>query len=248
MPSFNAARSAGAGLHRLTALVIGFAAATVLSCMVWQSENGHLRARSEESVPLFFPNTARPATPTPAAHPALQTPQTPITHLAPPVVALASTALAFAIAIFWFLRASGKCTTNARDVSLNGGAAQPLEPEDEEDGTRNTLLDGELRQMLSDAEQADPELSVGRPSKGKPANSLEPDLAQRAEAEHQMERVLASRDTSSLFGHGDAHQQDQAFRRLVGLLHPDNNLVSGPLANLALRRVLEAHRSFRASK
>jgi len=153
-------------------------------------------------------------------------------------VALAATALlVVALAACLFLRAKGKA----------------LEPEDDEEevsreASREALLNGELRQMLSDAEQADPELFAGRSSRGKSAPPLEPDPAQRAEAEQEMERVLSAKDASGLFGHGDAQQQNKAFRRLVRLLHPDKHLVSGPRANLALRLVLESHRSLTANQ
>jgi len=156
---------------------------------------------------------------------------------APPLaVALAATAMmmvALALAACWCLRAKGKV----------------FEPEDhDEEVGREALLSGELKQMLSDAEQADPELCVGRSSEGKGAQPVEPDPAQRAEAEQEIERVLSAKDASSIFGHGDAQQQHKAFRRLVRLLHPDKHLVSGPRANMALRLVLESHRSPTANK
>jgi hypothetical protein len=150
----------------------------------------------------------------------------------PLVVAIAATALVVvALAACWFVRAKRKA----------------FEPQDEE-ASREALLNGELRQLLSDAEQADPELFVGRSSEGKTAQPLDPDPAQRAEAEQEMERVLSAKDASSIFGPGDAQQQNKAFRRLVRLLHPDKHLVSGPRANMALRLVLESHRSLTANK
>lgn len=148
------------------------------------------------------------------------------------VVATAATALVVvALAACWFLRAKKKA----------------FEPQDEE-ASREALLNGDLRQLLSDAEQADPELFVGRSSEGKTAQPLEPDPAQHAEAKQEMERVLSAKDASSIFGHGDAQQQNRAFRRLVRLLHPDKHLVSGPRASMALRLVLESHRSLTANK
>jgi len=157
------------------------------------------------------------------------------------VVALAAIAVVvMALAACCFLQPKGK-------------AFQPEEEEEDteellEEAGREALPNGELRRLLSDAEQADPELVVGHPSEGTSAQLRKPDPAQRAEAEQEMERVLSAKDASSIFGHRDAQQQNKAFRRLVRLLHPDKRLVSGSRANMALRLVLESHRSITANK
>lgn len=76
-----------------------------------------------------------------------------------------------------------------------------------------------------------------------PLSSQQHASALRAEASHEVERILAAASPSAVLGCGSACDQKSEFRRLVRLLHPDKGNVRGERAALALRRVVEANRS-----
>lgn len=92
---------------------------------------------------------------------------------------------------------------------------------------------GELLMILEDVERMEPGVSQGAPT---------PDPALRVEAEREVERIISARGTKDMFGGGSLVQQKSEFRRLVRMLHPDKQLVSGPRATLALRLLVEAHK------
>lgn len=74
------------------------------------------------------------------------------------------------------------------------------------------------------------------------------DADQRAEALRQVEHILSARSVSAILGSGSLHERRSEFRRLARLLHPDKNLVRGERADLALRRLVEAHKTMNAAE
>jgi len=91
---------------------------------------------------------------------------------------------------------------------------------------------GELLMLLEDVERMEPGLAQGEPT-------LDPKL--RAEAEHEVERIISAQGCKDILGGGSLVQQKSEFRRLVRMLHPDKQLVAGPRATLALRLLVEAN-------
>lgn len=101
---------------------------------------------------------------------------------------------------------------------------------------------GEMRRLLLFAEGGAPRLPPLPPD----AAAAPAGPAQRPIAEAEVERILATREPSGIFGNVDAAGRKQEFRRLLRLLHPDKGLVSGERATLALRRMVEAYRALAA--
>jgi len=99
--------------------------------------------------------------------------------------------------------------------------------------------EGELLMLLEDVERMEPGLAQGEAT---------PDPVLRAEAEREVERIISVRGAKEIFGGGTLVQQKGEFRRLVRILHPDKQLVSGPRATLALRLVVEAHRTLGSTR
>jgi len=103
------------------------------------------------------------------------------------------------------------------------------------------LPDAELDTLLADAVDEEEE----RAMKSLPAPPLssyqELNAKYCQEASEEVDRILRTHDPHSILGSGTTADRKNAFRRLVRLLHPDKRFVSGERANLALRRVVEAH-------
>lgn len=76
----------------------------------------------------------------------------------------------------------------------------------------------------------------------------QPGADQRAEALRQVDHILSARSVSAVLGGGSLHERRSEFKRLARLLHPDKNLVSGERASLALRRLVEAHKTMNAAE
>jgi len=93
----------------------------------------------------------------------------------------------------------------------------------------------ELRRLLLEVDCEAPQRAP--PSPQGQASPLGP--ARRAEAQQEVERILAARDLRALLGEGSPAQRRSEYRRLVRMLHPDKGLVSGERATLALRRIVE---------
>jgi len=79
------------------------------------------------------------------------------------------------------------------------------------------------------------------------ASDVMPQDELRAEAAKQVEVILSARSATAVLGDGPLEERRSEFRRLAKLLHPDKALVTGERANLALRRLLEAHRSLNSA-
>jgi len=93
----------------------------------------------------------------------------------------------------------------------------------------------ELQRLLLEIEGEAPHRALPSPQ----GQALPLDPARRAEAQQEVERILAARDLSALLGEGSPAQRRSEYRRLVRMLHPDKGLVSGERATLALRRIVE---------
>lgn len=88
----------------------------------------------------------------------------------------------------------------------------------------------ELRQILALEDEAHAAPLAGR-------------AAAQAAAEEEVERIMAAPRPAQVLRGDSVPEKRQDFRRIVRLLHPDKGLVSGPRANLALRRTIAAHGS-----
>lgn len=114
----------------------------------------------------------------------------------------------------------------------------PIGPRAAEPVRRGACREGELWCLLADLEAAAPDLA----QREELATPL-PDPVLRAEALRAIEQILEAPRARDIFGGGIPSEQKAEFRRLARLLHPDKGLASGERANLALRRLMEAHRS-----
>lgn len=119
--------------------------------------------------------------------------------------------------------------------------------------SRSSFHEGECEALLAgiDREEAgtvnlEPILSPRREEKAIPGPVSDP--TQRAEAEREVERILAIRNPCAIFNNGTKTERRSEFRRLVRMLHPDKQVVGGERANLALRRLVEAYRSMNAAE
>lgn len=106
------------------------------------------------------------------------------------------------------------------------------------------LHDEEFQRLLQET-LADETNEAGEGGNGMnwPLSTKQQASALRAEAAHEVERILATASGSEALGGGSAGEQKREFRRLVRLLHPDKGNVSGERASLALRRIVEANRT-----
>jgi len=133
---------------------------------------------------------------------------------------------------------------HADDGESEGSAPEALSDEDADVDNVGASGDGELRELLADAERMEPALALPAPQQQK---AWKPDIAQQKEAAQSVERILAARNLSSVLGNAP-DQRRAEFRRLVRLLHPDKGLVAGARASLALRRLLESQRTLGANR
>lgn len=119
------------------------------------------------------------------------------------------------------------------------GAAQARTPATRDTGPRQSEID----RLVADALQMEPTLALPPPP---PDHSSLPNVDHRAEAAREVERILAAGDMRTILS-GGKEQRSSEFRRLVLLLHPDKQLVSGERASLAVRRLVESYRALRDS-
>jgi len=129
---------------------------------------------------------------------------------------------------------AGAKVRDGRAKGLEGVGFGEERGPDPEHALRDGNEEGDLLMLLDDLERMEPGLAKGEPT---------PDPTLRAEAEHEVERIISARGAKDIFGGGSLDQQKSEFRRLVRMLHPDKQLVAGPRATLALRLVVEASRT-----
>jgi len=108
---------------------------------------------------------------------------------------------------------------------------------------RHAVRQSELRSLLPQV-HSEEETHVTASAPTAPAagvdSDVHPSVQQCAEADREVERVLAASTAREVLGTGSPTQHAARFRQLVRLLHPDKGLVNGERANLAYRRVVEA--------
>jgi len=114
---------------------------------------------------------------------------------------------------------------------------------DSVEALRHAFRQSELRSLLvqvDDEEETHVTAGAPRALVAGVDGGVQPSAQQCAEADREVERVLAATSARGVLGTGSPSERTAKFRRLVRLIHPDKGLVSGERANMALRRVVEA--------
>jgi len=126
-----------------------------------------------------------------------------------------------------------------QEVACGPGSS---DDEDSESGSPKSsrrgrsMTDGELHRLLAEVDAEDEERLALTGSA-----SAQADMPRKAEAQAEVDRILATQNVEEIFGPGTVVEQKIQYRRLVRMLHPDKGLVNGERATLALRRVVEYH-------
>lgn len=135
------------------------------------------------------------------------------------------------------LQAAGKGRkkrTHRKEIACGPGSSDDESSEDGSPRRSRLITDGELRRLLAEVEDEE-RLALTSSA------SSQADLPREAEAQAEVDRILATRNVEEIFGRGTVVEQKIQYRRLVRMLHPDKGLVDGERATLALRRVVEYH-------